>query len=141
VAEVKSPRYHGSPAKDPWDVTVKLGNEMKDSIVDNNVGKDVVVCGLLVDGFQCNLYAMDLKFDAIYRMIRLDRFYLPRDQHDLSVVLSAIEVLSQAKKIVARSAEICIASFRSTLNPDWIPRPIPRPKSKMTRPSSTKIDL
>jgi hypothetical protein len=40
---------------------------------------------------------MDLKFEAIYRMFPLGRFYLPRDFHDFDVFPGAIETLMETK--------------------------------------------
>ncbi|RUS20333.1 hypothetical protein BC937DRAFT_95471 [Endogone sp. FLAS-F59071] len=146
VVEVKSAKYHATKSKELYDDLVKLGNEMKDvmdKIIDDGVDKDVVVCGLLVEGFRCDLFAMDLRYDAIYRMVRLGRFYLPRDRYDFGVVPTAIQVLLQAKvrvemfhclwclmwylilafwqTIVTRSAQLCVESFRIPFNRDTTP--------------------
>ncbi|CAG8627940.1 8327_t:CDS:10, partial [Ambispora gerdemannii] len=78
------------------------GNEMKDIIdkcIDDGVkNNDLIICGLLVEGFQCRLFAMDLKYEAIYRMILLGKFYLPRDSSDLGVLPTSIERLIQMKE-------------------------------------------
>lgn len=53
VVEVKSAKHHATKSKELYDDLVKLGNEMKDvidKIIDDGVDKDVVVCGLLVEG-------------------------------------------------------------------------------------------
>ncbi|CAG8627314.1 133_t:CDS:10 [Ambispora gerdemannii] len=90
---------------------VKLGNEMKDIIdkcIDDGVkSNDLIICGLLVEGFQCRLFVMDLKYEAIYRMILLGKIYLPRDSSDLGVLPTSIERLMQMKTIMTRSTEIC----------------------------------
>jgi len=133
VTEVKPPR-HCATAKDLWSDLVKLGNELKDvidTIADKDVGTAVVVCGLLVEGFRCDLFVMDLKYEAIYRMIHLGRFYLPRDRCDFDVLSNAIEVLLQTKTIVTRSAKVCITKFRNTHTRQGTPPPT----SNMTRPS------
>lgn len=52
----------------------------------------------------CTVYAMDLKYEAIYRMILLGKFYLPRDNSDLGVLPTSIERLMQIK--VSINAEI-----------------------------------
>ncbi|CAG8673788.1 35969_t:CDS:10 [Gigaspora margarita] len=52
------------------------------------------------------LYAMDLKYEAIYRMILLGKFYLPRDNSDLGVLSTSIKRLMQIKTIMACLAEI-----------------------------------
>ncbi|CAG8711709.1 5963_t:CDS:2, partial [Funneliformis mosseae] len=47
--------------------------------------------------FKCTFYIMDLQYDALYRMIQLGVFYLPRDRHDFSVINDALEVLLHAQ--------------------------------------------
>ncbi|CAG8731878.1 861_t:CDS:2, partial [Acaulospora morrowiae] len=83
-------------ALEDWDI-VKLGNEMKDiidkCIYDGIKSNDLIICGLLVEGFQCRLFVMDLKYEAIYRMILLGKFYLPRDSSDFGVLPTSIERL------------------------------------------------
>lgn len=132
--EVKPPNYHSNNL---WSSdTVKLGNELKDiidKVIDDGVGEDIVVCGLLVEGFRCDLFVMDLKYNAVYRMIRLGRCYLPRDRHDFAILYPTIELLLQAKSIVIRSARLCVTSFRNTLKLSGTQTP--PPKNKMTRPS------
>jgi len=48
-------------------------------------------------GLLCSAYAMDLKYDGIYRMILLGCFYLPRDHNDFGVFPRTIEILMQVK--------------------------------------------
>jgi len=43
------------------------------------------------------MFVMDLKFDAIYRMILLGKFFLPQNIHNLNVLSMAIEELMQIK--------------------------------------------
>jgi len=116
TVEVKSPRHHKNSVLD--DDTVKIGNEMKDALdkmIDDGIeSKDVTICGLLVQGFRCSMFIMDLRYDAIYRMVLLGCFYLPRDHYDFGVLLRAIEVLMQAQAIVVRTAKICVESIRSS---------------------------
>ncbi|CAG8697679.1 6267_t:CDS:2, partial [Scutellospora calospora] len=75
---------------------VKLGNEMKD-ILDKCINNGVDNKNLIICGFQCRLFVMDLKYEAIYRMILLGKFYLPRDNSDFSVLPTSIERLMQIK--------------------------------------------
>ncbi|CAG8488247.1 6313_t:CDS:2, partial [Scutellospora calospora] len=85
---------------------VKLGNEMKD-IIDKCFDDGVEDSNLVICGFLCRVYTMDLKFEAIYRMILLGKFYLPRDSSDLGVLPISIERLMQVKNIMNCSSEIC----------------------------------
>ncbi|CAJ0907449.1 1045_t:CDS:2, partial [Entrophospora sp. SA101] len=113
VTEVKPPKCRNIGL---FDDKVKLGNELKDAIDlminDQIISKDIIICGLLVDGYQCNLYTMDLKYSGIYRMILLGVFYLPRSHHDFGVFQRTIELLTQFKVIVNQTSEICIQSLR-----------------------------
>ncbi|CAG8485652.1 1505_t:CDS:10 [Paraglomus occultum] len=112
VTEVKSPKYRGKKLPD----LIKLGNEMKDSLdkmVDDGIfTEDVVVCGILVHGLLCSAYAMDLKYDGVYRMILLGRFYLPRDHNDFGVFPRTIEILMQVKKLVLHTYNLCLKSLQ-----------------------------
>ncbi|RHZ59533.1 hypothetical protein Glove_363g46 [Diversispora epigaea] len=117
---------------------VKLGNEMKDILdkcIDNGVGnKNMTICGLLVEGFQCRLFAMDLKYEAIYRMILLGKFYFPRDNSDLGVLPTSIERLMQIKTIMTCSTEICRKDIQNLSKRKTIQRNVIL-HNEMTRPS------
>ncbi|KAG1501684.1 hypothetical protein G6F50_003234 [Rhizopus delemar] len=75
VLELKRPSgSNNGPVSD----FVKLGRQMKTmlgKLVDIGV-ESPVVCGILVEGFKCSTYIMDLKYEATYRMIRLASFNL-----------------------------------------------------------------
>jgi len=139
VAEVKSPKHSSKALPDDL---VKLGNEMKDSLdkmLDDGIdARDMVICGLHVQGLRCSLFTMDLKYDGVYRMILLDRFYLPRDHYDFILFQKAAEVLMQAKLIVIRSSELCVKILRTLWSagdkavPEGSRTP---PSKKMARPS------
>ncbi|CAO3588625.1 unnamed protein product [Absidia cylindrospora] len=77
---------------------VKLGKEMK-RMLDAGIEK-IMVCGMLVEGFPCTTYSMDLKFDGIYRMVQLARFHLLRDSSDILLAPRIIENLLQVKTIL-----------------------------------------
>ncbi|CAG8649157.1 1746_t:CDS:10 [Gigaspora rosea] len=121
--------------------TLKIGNEMKDMLdkcIEDGVNNiDLTICGILVEGFQCSVFAMDLKFDAIYRMILLGKFFLPQNIHNLNVLSIAIEELMQTKSIISRSAELCFQSvFQCNKDPS-ITSTIPATpiRNRMARPS------
>ncbi|CAG8688624.1 4033_t:CDS:2, partial [Funneliformis mosseae] len=102
VSEIKPARYMSSKETNFVDFDlIKIGNEMKnmlDKCIKNGVKtKDLSICSILVEGFQCSVFVMDLKFDAIYRMILLGKFFLPQNVHNLNVLSIAIEELMQIK--------------------------------------------
>ncbi|CAG8578662.1 2393_t:CDS:10 [Cetraspora pellucida] len=98
---------------------VKLGNGMKD-IIDKCIEDGVEDTNLIICGFQCRVYAMDLKYEAIYRMILLGKFYLPRDSSDFGVLPTSIERLMQVKNIMNCSAEICKRKIQNLANNEII---------------------
>ncbi|KAF0431149.1 hypothetical protein F8M41_005444 [Gigaspora margarita] len=86
---------------------VKLGNDIIDKCIDDGVNESDPLSGPSGRlSMLCTVYAMDLKYEAIYRMILLGKFYLPRDNSDLGVLPTSIERLMQIKTIMACSAEI-----------------------------------
>lgn len=97
-----------------------------DKIIHDGVEEDVAVCGLLVEGnnifnnygyfngfdldmlnfckhnfckhrLPMYLFVMDLRYHAVYRMIQLGVFYLPRDRYNFRVLPDAFEILHQAQ--------------------------------------------
>ncbi|KAI9497240.1 hypothetical protein BDB00DRAFT_805634, partial [Zychaea mexicana] len=96
---------------------VKLANEMKDSLdkmvqdgVDN---PKITILGLLVEGFRCTLFVMDLKYQAVYRLIPLAVFYIPRDLHDFDVLSSSFEALVTMRQMVSANANLCFDFHRN----------------------------
>ncbi|CAJ0914935.1 15390_t:CDS:2 [Entrophospora sp. SA101] len=98
----------------------KLGNEMKD-IIDKCI-EDGIYDDRLKIWHECDAFVMDIKHDAVYRMIHLGKFFAPRNCYDLSVISSAVELLSTIKSIVTESAQICINNLRSQNNQKIIKR-------------------
>ncbi|CAG8592853.1 4605_t:CDS:10 [Paraglomus occultum] len=142
VSEIKSARYISSKKVNFVDCDlVKIGNEMKDMldkcIEDGAKTRDLTICSMLVEGFQCSVFVMDLKFDAIYRMILLGKFFLPQNIHNLSVLPTAIEELMQIKDIVSRSAELCVQSLSRCNKDSSITSTVPATplRNGMMRPS------
>ncbi|KAI8146886.1 hypothetical protein BJV82DRAFT_596837 [Fennellomyces sp. T-0311] len=76
---------------------VKLGNEMKDAldkmVKDGIDDKEITVIGVLIEGFRCTIFVMDLMYQATYRLIPLSIFYLPRDRHDFDCLGNTFEAL------------------------------------------------
>ncbi|KAI8393984.1 uncharacterized protein BYT42DRAFT_552950 [Radiomyces spectabilis] len=72
---------------------VKGGKELKgmvDCLVNANV-KDPVVCGILVQGFNCATYWLELKSDGVYVLTCLGKSALLRSPMDLPLVPSIVE--------------------------------------------------
>ncbi|KAG0179965.1 hypothetical protein DFQ29_001442, partial [Apophysomyces sp. BC1021] len=96
VAEFKPiNRRNNRPPSD----LVKLGQQMKimiNSIVKADISSPVV-CGILVEGYQCSTYKMDLPFPGVYRMVKLQDFVLCHDRSSLSSIPNMYRYLSQVK--------------------------------------------
>ncbi|CAG8580638.1 1362_t:CDS:10 [Funneliformis caledonium] len=133
VSEIKPTRYMSSKETNFVDFDlIKIGNEMKnmlDKCIKNGVKtKDLSICSILVEGFQCSVFVMDLKFDAIYRMILLGKFFLPQNVHNLNVLSIAIEELMQIKQInnlftiLAKRKELksAFSKFETYLRCKWL---------------------
>ncbi|CAO3601303.1 unnamed protein product [Absidia cylindrospora] len=97
---------------DPWPTIfdlVKLEKEMKrmvDRLVDAGV-HDVAVCGgMLIKGFRCETFTMDLKLDGIYRMTQVAHFYLLCDASDFLLATHVIETLLQVKRIILNTVAL-----------------------------------
>ncbi|KAI8141108.1 hypothetical protein BJV82DRAFT_620856 [Fennellomyces sp. T-0311] len=77
---------------------VKLAYQMKDSIdkmIDDKMDdKDITVLGILVEGFRCTLFVMNLRYQGLYRLAPLSIFFIPRERHDFCVLASSYEALS-----------------------------------------------
>ncbi|CAO3638490.1 unnamed protein product [Cunninghamella blakesleeana] len=105
VMEVKPPKKSSnSQLQSDY---IKLGKEMKmmiDALSNKNIG-DKVVCGLLVEGFVCTSFCMDLKYDGIYRMVELGKFYLLREPLDLVLVPRIVQYLLQIKSILLNTVK------------------------------------
>ncbi|KAG9300953.1 hypothetical protein G9A89_005011 [Geosiphon pyriformis] len=113
VAEVKPATHRVN--RGPWSDLAKLGNELKDmvdSIIDVH---STQMGGILIEGFRCDPFVMDRKFNNIYRMIQLGRFYLLQDRHNFDT-------------IIIQSAEHRVMSYRNLLMREGAPPP----KTKMT---------
>ncbi|KAI9251767.1 hypothetical protein BDA99DRAFT_541180 [Phascolomyces articulosus] len=95
---------------------VKLGNELK-SCIDKMVkdgldDEDIVVTGVLIEGFMCTVFVMDLVYQATYRMIPIAVFHLPRSRHDFIVLPQAYESLLKVRNLMLSSAQKCFAFYR-----------------------------
>lgn len=85
---------------------VKLSKEMKDSC--NSIHKSgydsVAIVRLLLKGCCCEFYVMDHMFDGLYRMVLIEKFYLPRDRYNMSAVHTIASCFNQMQYIVYTSA-------------------------------------
>ncbi|CAB4461141.1 unnamed protein product [Rhizophagus irregularis] len=85
---------------------VSLGKTMKCAI-DKSIkdgADDLVICGMQVIGFLGRAYAMDLRFEGIYRMILIGEFELPRGSTSWGTALQCYQVLNTIRVIVNKGA-------------------------------------
>ncbi|KAL1932441.1 hypothetical protein VTP01DRAFT_8119 [Rhizomucor pusillus] len=61
--------------------------------------RDPIVCGILIEGFACSTYIMDLRYEAIYRMIRLATFKLIGSGLNLMPLPSMVRRLVQLRPL------------------------------------------
>ncbi|CAH1768062.1 7627_t:CDS:2, partial [Entrophospora sp. SA101] len=112
VTEVKPPKCRNIGL---FDDKVKLGNELKDAIDlminDQIISKDIIICGLLVDGkyFQGFICQIAINTTTLFTLSHLLRLPI---HHDFGVFQRTIELLTQFKVIVNQTSEICIQSLR-----------------------------
>ncbi|KAL1932874.1 hypothetical protein VTP01DRAFT_8552 [Rhizomucor pusillus] len=79
---------------------LKLGKEMK-CICDNLVSLSVrepVVTGILVKGFECRLYKLSLRHEAIYEMVEIGSFRLPDSLLEVESLPGAVEEIMMLKE-------------------------------------------
>lgn len=92
--------------KPPSDL-VKLGQRMKlmlNTIIKSNI-EAPVVCGMLVEGYKCSTYKMDIPFPGVYRMINLQNFDICHDHSSFSSLPNMYKYLSQLKLIILDTAK------------------------------------
>lgn len=65
---------------------------------------EIVVSGIVMKGNSCDVYVMDHKFDGLYRVVLLQRFYLPRDCYGMVQLVSIFPVFDKLKGIINSSA-------------------------------------
>ncbi|KAI7853080.1 hypothetical protein BDC45DRAFT_606962 [Circinella umbellata] len=110
IVEIKPPEKVRNGSRPDF---IKLANEMKDSIDkmvnDGMDDADISVVGVLVEGFKCTMFVMDLKYQATYRLIPLSIFYLPRSRQGFYVLPFAYESLAILRKMTYFNANKCHA--------------------------------
>ncbi|KAF7727354.1 hypothetical protein EC973_007663 [Apophysomyces ossiformis] len=94
--------------KNPGYITdfVKIAKEMKMTI-NEMVCQGVdhpVVCGILVEGFHCRTFAMDLSHSGIYRMIAFKRFKLCRSIQEMVLFPAMFENILHLKRLAVQTA-------------------------------------
>ncbi|KAL1927388.1 hypothetical protein VTP01DRAFT_4017 [Rhizomucor pusillus] len=102
TAEVKPIARQADAVND----TVKLGYELKlmmDRLLAARV-PSAVVCGLVVKGSVCAVYAMDFKYEAIYRMTKCCEFELPYSLKTIPLLPQAVEGMLQLRGFVEDAA-------------------------------------
>ncbi|KAI8887214.1 hypothetical protein K501DRAFT_330649 [Backusella circina FSU 941] len=77
---------------------VKMGSLMKDcldgAILHGRRSDEYAVFGLLIEGRDCTIYAMDLPVKKMYRMVEIDTFFLPVHIKDLNALVSVYRGMS-----------------------------------------------
>ncbi|KAI7856005.1 hypothetical protein BDC45DRAFT_70134 [Circinella umbellata] len=135
VVEIKPPMKTLDGSRPDF---VKIANEMKDSmdkmVKDGYDDDEITILGVLVEGFTCTLFIMDLVYKAIYRMIPLSVFYLPRSHHDYSVLPATFESMITLKKYMISNARRCFAfhrqaTFKQTVRSTYIVDSFDTPES------------
>ncbi|KAG2219319.1 hypothetical protein INT45_003141 [Circinella minor] len=95
ITEIKPPAKVKSGSRPDL---VKLGNEMKDAIdkivIDGFDNKDISVLGILIEGFRCTLFGMDLTYQATYRLVPISVFFIPQDRHDFARLPNCFSAIS-----------------------------------------------
>ncbi|CAO3588380.1 unnamed protein product [Absidia cylindrospora] len=82
---------------------LKLTNMLKDAIDSMHANGLTSVggrmFGVLVEGYRCDLYAMDLDYTFIYRLYKLGTFYIPRNRYDFGCLINLIEHLVTLRRL------------------------------------------
>ncbi|KAL9537964.1 hypothetical protein MBANPS3_011314 [Mucor bainieri] len=102
---------------------IKLLRELKDTMVSIEEGgrSDVVLCGILMRGSGCDVYAFDHKYDGLYRAILLKTIYMPTSCYDMHRVQSIIPLFQKLALIVESSALVLRNPPSSNRIPDAVP--------------------
>ncbi|CAO3639621.1 unnamed protein product [Mucor hiemalis] len=69
------------------------------------------VYGLLVEGFKCQLFVMDLSFHKVYRLYMIKQFYFPHNLYDLHALVPCFRSLDSLERIMARTTDKILDSF------------------------------
>jgi hypothetical protein len=97
IMEVKPP----AKAKDDVDL-LKMANMMKNSIdcihTKGLTSIGLCVMGVIVEGYRCDLYVMDLDNTFLYRLFKLGTFYIPVDRYDFGRLPDLIEHMVTLRK-------------------------------------------
>lgn len=77
---------------------MKLGKKMMiDRLLKHNI-QDVLVCGILIDGYEVSTYSMRLVSDGVHLMSLHGTFHLLRSLQEISSVPRIREYFHQVKK-------------------------------------------
>ncbi|CAO3678056.1 unnamed protein product [Rhizopus stolonifer] len=101
IFEVKCPN---SVAKDDlFKMSLEL-QLMINRMVANKINNPVVY-GVVVQGFGCDVYRMELVAPLVYLLIKVRSFYLPRSTCDLTVALTTIPTLLQLQQLTCNQVD------------------------------------
>ncbi|OBZ81599.1 hypothetical protein A0J61_10353 [Choanephora cucurbitarum] len=102
VVEVKTPSRNRNSND-----FVKMGFILKfmlDNMVKHGMKKPKAF-GLLVDGFNCYLYKMQLLYEAIYEMTEMESFALPRSADELPLLKDFLQSMLRVKAFASEAFE------------------------------------
>ncbi|CAO3612729.1 unnamed protein product [Mucor hiemalis] len=111
-------------------VLIKLANIMKDELDLMDMIEEKKVYGLLVEGFRCQLFVMDLSYYKVYRFFMIDQFYLPRDLFDLHTLAPCFRRLDFLEEIINEATNNILDNFSRLLPDDINTTPDYRPSEK-----------
>lgn len=98
---------------------IKMGKEMKcmlDCLI--NAGVDApVTCGLLVEGFKCTTYSMQLKADGVYLMVEHGQSHLLQTPLCIPNVPGIVEHLLQLKSLLSSTLDAIDTLHTHTARP------------------------
>ncbi|KAI8347659.1 hypothetical protein BD560DRAFT_450411 [Blakeslea trispora] len=86
---------------------IKLGFTLKsmlDSVIKRGLRQPQVL-GLLIDGHECFLYMMTIEHEAIYKMVELDAFSLPKAANELHLLKNLLEAIFRVKAFALETFE------------------------------------
>lgn len=136
ICEVKPPSHmQGLNHKDVQKPDfIKLANMMKDEIDRMDMIEEKKVYGLLVEGFRCQLFVMDLCYYKLYRFYMIDQFYLPRDLFDLHTLVSCFKRLDFLEETMIEETNRLLDNFAHLL-------PLERNVTLDHRPSRKRVSF
>ncbi|KAI7846735.1 hypothetical protein BDC45DRAFT_542594 [Circinella umbellata] len=101
----------------------------------------LVVCGVLVDGYNCKTMSMDIKYNGIYRLIEQDKFTLLRSSEDLVKIKHIVSSFTKLKNVADKTKGNVIEKMKSHGNLQFNidPKLVPKKEWKYKTYEQSKI--